>query len=201
MGAADRYPEPYLEFLVLFHGERDYFECHEVLEEYWQKERRGGDAARARLWAGLIQIAVALYHERRGNAAGARKLLKKAAHLLETEDPGRIGLDREELKRRIGERMRKLDGAADGTADEEEGRKRSGGPPGFRDLDLPFSDPKLEEECRRRCRERGFEWGAPSRMDRVELVHRHSVRDRTEVLERRREALERKALRRPGPER
>jgi len=30
------YPEPYLEYLIQFHAERDYFECHEILEEYWK---------------------------------------------------------------------------------------------------------------------------------------------------------------------
>ena len=31
------YPEAYIEYLMYFHGNRDYFECHEVLEEYWKE--------------------------------------------------------------------------------------------------------------------------------------------------------------------
>ncbi len=35
------YPNAYLDYLVYFHGHRDYFECHEVLEEYWKKDQAG----------------------------------------------------------------------------------------------------------------------------------------------------------------
>lgn len=32
------YPAEYLEYLVYFHADRDYFECHEILEEYWKEQ-------------------------------------------------------------------------------------------------------------------------------------------------------------------
>ncbi|MEH7501602.1 DUF309 domain-containing protein, partial [Neobacillus drentensis] len=28
------YPTEYIQFLAHFHGDRDYFECHELLEDY-----------------------------------------------------------------------------------------------------------------------------------------------------------------------
>lgn len=31
------YPPEYIEFLYHFHCDRDYFECHEILEELWKK--------------------------------------------------------------------------------------------------------------------------------------------------------------------
>lgn len=34
------YPEAYIEYLAEFHGSRDYFECHELLEEHWKKTLR-----------------------------------------------------------------------------------------------------------------------------------------------------------------
>lgn len=32
------YPEAYVAFLHEFHTTRDYFECHEILEEYWKED-------------------------------------------------------------------------------------------------------------------------------------------------------------------
>ena len=35
------YPTEYIQFLIHFHGDYDYFECHEILEEYWKTKPRG----------------------------------------------------------------------------------------------------------------------------------------------------------------
>ncbi|WP_371503496.1 DUF309 domain-containing protein [Kitasatospora sp. NBC_00374] len=51
------------------------FHAHEVLEDRWKS---GPDAERA-LWRGLAQFAVGLTHAARGNPAGARALLSRAA--------------------------------------------------------------------------------------------------------------------------
>ena len=58
------FPQKYIEYLVHFHGDRDYFECHEILEEYWKKIDNGNKES---IWVGLIQLAVANYHHRRKN--------------------------------------------------------------------------------------------------------------------------------------
>ncbi|WP_133174958.1 DUF309 domain-containing protein, partial [Heyndrickxia sporothermodurans] len=72
-------PEAYIEYLVHFHGDRDYFECHELLEEHWKltdiKNRHS-------VWVGLIQLAVSQYHYRRSNIVGAIRLMKKALNNL-----------------------------------------------------------------------------------------------------------------------
>ncbi|WP_313639078.1 DUF309 domain-containing protein, partial [Paenibacillus sp.] len=34
------YEPLYLEYLVYFNRDRDYFECHEVLEELWLAQKR-----------------------------------------------------------------------------------------------------------------------------------------------------------------
>ena len=73
------YPKAYILYLVHFHGDRDYFECHEILEEHW-KEMDPKD--RMSHWVGLIQIAVAVYHERRENRQGAIRTLTKATNNL-----------------------------------------------------------------------------------------------------------------------
>ncbi len=49
------YPEAYVAFLHEFHTTRDYFECHEILEEYWKEDP---PEQRKEYWVGLIQLAV-----------------------------------------------------------------------------------------------------------------------------------------------
>ena len=80
------YPTEYIQFLIHFHGDYDYFECHEILEEYWKTKPRGN---RDHYLVGLIQIAVSLYHHRRSNWNGAEDdekrhndFRKNSAHLL-----------------------------------------------------------------------------------------------------------------------
>ncbi|MER7006800.1 DUF309 domain-containing protein [Dactylosporangium sp. NPDC000555] len=61
------------------------FHAHEVLEAAW---KAAPDAERE-LWRGLAQLAVGLTHARRGNAAGAARLLARAALRIEAyrDDP------------------------------------------------------------------------------------------------------------------
>ncbi|MFD0576776.1 DUF309 domain-containing protein [Dactylosporangium darangshiense] len=51
------------------------FHAHEVLEAAW----KAAPEAERELWRGLAQLAVGLTHARRGNAAGAARLLDRAA--------------------------------------------------------------------------------------------------------------------------
>ena len=67
-------------------NEREFFHCHEVLEEAWTPEL--GD--RRLFLQALIHIAVGFYHSQRGNPVGAcgqlrKGLLKLAAYLPECE--------------------------------------------------------------------------------------------------------------------
>ena len=56
----------------------EFFECHEVLEAVWL-EASGDD----RLFLqGLIQVAVAFHHLRRGNFAGSHRLLRAGVDKL-----------------------------------------------------------------------------------------------------------------------
>lgn len=57
---------------------RDWFECHETVEDLWI-----GESGEVRdLYQGIIQIAVALHHWRNGNFGGAISLLKGGAGYL-----------------------------------------------------------------------------------------------------------------------
>ena len=55
------------------------FHAHEVLEAAW---KAAPDEERE-LWRGLAQLAVGLTHARRGNAAGAARLLQRAADRIQ----------------------------------------------------------------------------------------------------------------------
>jgi hypothetical protein len=57
---------------------RDWFECHETLEDLWI----GAEGEVRDFYQGIIQIAVALHHWRNGNFGGAVSLLKGGAGYL-----------------------------------------------------------------------------------------------------------------------
>lgn len=65
-------PHKYLEAIELF-NRGEYFECHELLEDLW----RPAEGLVRNFLQGLIQVAVALHHESRGNAKGARGLYER----------------------------------------------------------------------------------------------------------------------------
>ena len=56
----------------------EYFEAHEVWEDVW----RAAPVEEKKFLQGLIQIAVALHHQGRGNLVGARSLLARAQRNL-----------------------------------------------------------------------------------------------------------------------
>lgn len=100
-----------------FNG-REWFECHETLEELWI-----GEVGEMRdFLQGVLQIAVALHHWRNGNYGGAVSLLRGGAELLSRvsdvcmwvdvaaliSDAGRVRMALEELGK---ERMESLDAA------------------------------------------------------------------------------------------
>ena len=65
----------FVDYCAYFNGNQDYFECHEVLEEYW-KEVAPGDKLHPLV--GFVQLATGLYHWRRENFSGAFRILKKS---------------------------------------------------------------------------------------------------------------------------
>jgi uncharacterized protein len=77
----------YLAFIAHFNGDRDYFECHEVMEELWLEE------GRSPLLQGLLQAAVGLYHWDNSNLSGAVKLMSSALSKLDHYGDYVLGLD------------------------------------------------------------------------------------------------------------
>ena len=74
---------------------REFFHCHEVLEEAWTSE--GGP--RREFLQALIHIAVGFYHCQRGNLAGTRGQLRKGLRKLAVYLPRYEGIDTERLYR------------------------------------------------------------------------------------------------------
>lgn len=158
------YPKAYIDFLLYFHTDRDYFECHEVLEEHWKTTPRKEED---HYWVALIQIAVGLYHERRGNRLGARRMLSSSLRIIKNDPVAlkMLGLDTPQLMQMINERLIQMEQSEP-----------------FSDMDLPIQDPRLLQDCQTACKEKQLVWCAPSMLDREELVHKHSRRDRSDVI-------------------
>jgi uncharacterized protein len=168
------YPEAYIEFLMYFHGNRDYFECHEVLEEYWKEV---DPKNRTSHWVGLIQIAVGFYHYRRGNLAGSGRTLQKAIKNIE--------MNQNELTQ-LGIHSKKLQDMLTDTS-----HQISQGQP-YQSINLPLTDDSLVDQVQAVCEENGYIWCSPSDLSNTGLVHRHSLRDRSEVITERNNALRKK---------
>lgn len=64
-------------------NEREFFACHEVLEELWNQE----EGAEKEFIQGLIQIAVAYHHLLKNNPVGAGKLFLRGSQRLEPFRP------------------------------------------------------------------------------------------------------------------
>ncbi|MFC4076351.1 DUF309 domain-containing protein [Salinithrix halophila] len=93
----------FIQFLYHFNRDRDYYECHEVLEELWMEEGRNP------LYQGLLQVAVGLYHHRNGNVNGARKLFRGALSKLEPFPEDALGIDLSRLQRQAKEYLERLE--------------------------------------------------------------------------------------------
>ena len=158
------YPQSYLDYLVQFHVERDYFECHEILEEYWKSAPPN---ERKPVWVGLIQIAVGLYHQRRGNHNGAIKMLTSALALVNEHqsDIRQLGLDSAVLNERLVQRLEEL----------KQGKA-------YHSLSLPIADSRLQQAYDEACLLRNSPKDTPSNMEDFYLLNKHTLRDRSDVF-------------------
>ncbi|SFI31704.1 hypothetical protein SAMN02799624_00312 [Paenibacillus sp. UNC496MF] len=174
----EEYPDDYEAYLYEFHATRDYFECHELLEAYWKAHPGDGFGE---TWVGLIQLAVGAYHYRRGNLRGAAKMFAQARRRLAKERLDRLGLDGGALVGMIDERLAAL------------GRGVT-----FADPALPIADARLLARLRERAASAGLGWALPSGTEPA-LVHRHALRDRSDVVAARAAAAEAKRARGAEP--
>ncbi|MBO2532410.1 MAG: DUF309 domain-containing protein [Thermoactinomycetaceae bacterium] len=99
----NEYPDQYVRFLVYFNIDRDYYECHEVMEELWLEEGRDP------FYQGLLQVAVGLFHFRRENISGARKLFASALSKLRPYPERYMGIDLGRLRKDVEAYLKRLE--------------------------------------------------------------------------------------------
>lgn len=165
------YPEEYIDYLVHFHGDRDYFECHEILEDYWKTVDKNNKNS---ILVAFILLAVSNYHHRRGNFRGASRTLKKAVTIFNKQKPllNNFGFSPQQFIDYLNNHLKYV----------EDGKE-------YRSIKLPIHDTALIESCILACNEKGFIWGQESDLSNEEIVHRHVKRDRSDVLNERNLAL------------
>lgn len=126
------YEPLYVTYLVYFNRDRDYFECHEVLEELWLKLDRDP------VYKGLLQVAVGLYHFRNGNYRGGYMMLDSAVHRLEHASSQALGINMAKLVDEARACARQL---AEAVMEGSEELHRQ--PPIYRDLKIEIIEPGL----------------------------------------------------------
>ncbi|CAH0117574.1 hypothetical protein PAE9249_00033 [Paenibacillus sp. CECT 9249] len=128
-GETMTYDPLFVQFIVYFNVKRDYFECHEVMEELWLEEGRD------LLYQGLLQVAVALYHHRNGNISGATKLFRGAVEKLERYPERILGIELGLLLNDARAYLAKLE-------------RYEEAPFAHYDLNIVIADPLLEQNVR-----------------------------------------------------
>lgn len=88
--------EQYLEYIELF-NDRDFYDCHEVLEELWLDY----DGPARRYYQGLIHLASAYLLLLRGNMAGCTARFKSTLDYFAAYPSPYLGLDLEPLRQNI----------------------------------------------------------------------------------------------------
>jgi uncharacterized protein len=174
------YPKAYVSYLVHFHGDRDYFECHEILEEHWKKV---SPRDRSSHWVGLIQIAVALYHERRGNRPGAIRTITKAIRILshKTKELQQLGLDVDKLLVLLKKTRERMITCLP-----------------YESINLPLTDEQLITQCINQCNQLGFIWCSNNPFTDPDIINKHMNRDRSGVIQERERQIKIRTLKNRG---
>jgi len=148
-------PKAYIDFLIHFHGDRDYFECHEILEHYWKQTEPDN---RSSVWVGFIQLAVAQYHYRRKNDIGAKKLVKKSIEILKQRSIELTNLGIDTIKFYM-----LLEGLQ---TSYENGDV-------YKNINLPITNPHILSMCKKECGNLGLEWCSDDEIIPDFILHRH----------------------------
>lgn len=148
----------FIDYCAYFNGNNDYFECHEVLEEYWKEI-----APKEKLHplVGYVQLATGMYHWRRSNVTGAARIIEKAILNFELNRNSEFFefIDLKQLLLIIKNQHRKI----------QENEP-------FIHFKLPITDRQLQELVQQRIKTIPL-------MDSHFIFNKHMLRDRTEILE------------------
>lgn len=80
--------DPRFDQAIALFNSREFFACHDVLEDVWSEALDGRE-----FYQGLIHAAVALFHFGEGNLGGARKMAASAMRHLAPFQPACRGVD------------------------------------------------------------------------------------------------------------
>ncbi|MBM4762175.1 DUF309 domain-containing protein [Bacillus sp. B15-48] len=164
-------PKAFIQYLVHFHGDRDYFECHEILEEYWKESDPRNKES---ILVGFILLAVSVYHHRRNNFSGALRTLKKSKKIFsyQKEKCEELAIDHSKLMKLIMDTRGVIEKQLP-----------------YKSINLPIGNKAVIDLCKSECKRQGFVWGERSNFANKELINRHLLRDRTDVILEREKAL------------
>ncbi|MFF3022994.1 DUF309 domain-containing protein [Gottfriedia sp. NPDC057948] len=155
--------ERYIKYLCHFHFDQDFFECHEILEEQWKLEL---NHQYKKVWLGLIRLSVVLYHYRRRNFTGAKKLFR---HVITFSNDSNLlemaGINPLRFQQIISDFQLNLQNETE-----------------FHPFALPINDQELIERYQNQ-KENYSSFTA-------DLINKHSTRDRTDVISERLKQLE-----------
>lgn len=157
----------FIQYIIHFNIHEDYFECHEVGEEYWKYV---APKDKMHPLAGWIQLAVGMYHWRRSNFPGALRSFIRAKDKLSNTGIWTEGFDTQIL-------AEQLSNAIDGVTTRRE----------FSSHKLPIISDDLSQEVIRYMAENPFETLEP-----YFIMHKHRLRDRTSIINLREQKKRRK---------
>ncbi|WP_297596098.1 DUF309 domain-containing protein [uncultured Cetobacterium sp.] len=98
----------YIEFINTFQEERDFFKCHEILENIWIKETACNTKKHVSI--NLLLISVGVLHWRNKNFKGALSVLRNSLNDYEEMrgEIEKIGIDSYKLKNLVEELLIKI---------------------------------------------------------------------------------------------
>ncbi|WP_033543789.1 DUF309 domain-containing protein [Planococcus sp. CAU13] len=157
----------FIQYIIHFNFHEDYFECHEVGEEYWKAV---APKDKMHPLAGWIQMAVGMYHWRRSNYPGALRSFIRAKVKLADAGIWTEGFDSKLLVEQIA-----------GSIEAVTARRE------FSPYKLPITSDELREAVA------AYMAANPSEtMDSYYLMHKHRLRDRTSIINLREQKKRRK---------
>lgn len=149
----------FVAFLKQFNETFDYFECHELLEDYWKEisPRHKNHALTS-----LILLATSMYHWRRGNLTGAIKTMRTSMKRMDiTKDsPFFENFNYQKLTENMKDALHLM------TSSQK-----------FQGFTIEITNPSLQSQV--------SQLHIETNEDPYFLIHKHMLRDRSEILEQR----------------
>ncbi|WP_019415252.1 DUF309 domain-containing protein [Paenisporosarcina sp. TG20] len=146
----------FAQYIKFFNEHEDYFECHEVLEEYWKEVAPKDKTHPLTSW---ILLSTGMYHWRRGNINGAKRSLVSSQKRMQLNpsSPFYEGIDLPQVTEQINQSIDYID---------------QGIP--FQSFKISIVSHDLNAEIDKQ----------PSLISLTgdHLIHKHMLRDRSEIL-------------------